>query len=493
MTRRNMLALAFAALTAAAGFCSADYPSAGMRNLSVKADKEGELVVIADIDPASFSLPGESDLLLQPMVYNADSTHCVQLPPVMIAGRTRHIRYSRDPRRMPQDCVLLRSGKEGTYKYVGRAKYEPWMEQARVGLEMRERGCCNNPGREKWLPIARLDLRDRKFAAPDFSVAPPVVSGDKIQELHGKAFVDFPVNLTEIFPAYRKNPEELAKIMATINAVKDNPDATITEITIKGFASPEGSYANNTRLAKGRAESLTKYVRSKYDFPANVFHSDFEPEDWQGLRDSVKVSFLPDRDGLLEIIDSKMAPDAKDAELKKRYPRDYEYLLSTIYPALRHSDYAVKYKIRKYTDIEEIKRVFHERPQNLSISEFHLLASTLPKGSPEYDEVFETAVRMYPDDETSNLNAAVVSVGRGEYDKAGAYLAKAGKSRYSGYIEGILLAKEGDADAARKLLEEASKAGVPEAAEALKRLAETNQSAESTTYLPDPGSKEFVK
>lgn len=493
MTRRNMLALAFAALTAASGFCSADYPSAGMRNLSVKADKGGEFVVIADIDPASFSISGESDLMLQPVVYNADSTHCVQLPPVMIAGRTRHIRYSRDPRCLPQDCILLQSGKGDTFRYVGRAEYEPWMEQSRVGLEMLERGCCNNPEREKWLPIAIIDLRDRKFESPDFSVAPPVVAGDKIQEFHGKAFVDFPVNLTEIFPAYRKNPEELAKIMATINTVKDNPDATITQITIKGFASPEGSYAGNTRLAKARAEALTKYVRSKYDFPANIFHSDFEPEDWQGLRDSVKVSFLPDRDGLLEIIDSKMAPDAKDAEMKKRFPRDYAYLLNNVYPALRHSDYSVRYSIRKYTDLEEIRRVMRERPQNLSLSEFHLLASSLPKRSPEYDEVFETAVRMYPADETSNLNAAVVSIDRGEFAKARAYLAKAGKNRYSDYIEGILLAKEGKADEARLSLEKASKAGVPEANEALRRLAEASQSAESTIYLPDSGSQEFVK
>ena len=42
--------------------------------------------------------------------------------------------------------------------------------------------------------------------------------------------------------------------------------ATITEVWIKGFASPEGSYANNTYLAENRAKALRDYVKSLYRF-----------------------------------------------------------------------------------------------------------------------------------------------------------------------------------------------------------------------------------
>ena len=72
------------------------------------------------------------------------------------------------------------------------------------------------------------------------------------------------MNRTEIHPDYRRNPEELKKILSTIDAVKNDADSKIISISIKGYASPEGSYSNNIRLAKGRTETLKEYVRKQY-------------------------------------------------------------------------------------------------------------------------------------------------------------------------------------------------------------------------------------
>lgn len=52
----------------------------------------------------------------------------------------------------------------------------------------------------------------------------------------------------------------------------------------------------------------------------------------------------------------------------------------------------------------------------------------LPAGSDEYKEVFEIAVRMYPDDPVSNLNAANIALQNRQADKARRYLAKAAPS-----------------------------------------------------------------
>ena len=56
---------------------------------------------------------------------------------------------------------------------------------------------------------------------------------------------------------------------------------TITSLSIKGYASPEGPYANNERLAKGRTEALVDYVRNLYSFPAGLATTSWEAEDWQ--------------------------------------------------------------------------------------------------------------------------------------------------------------------------------------------------------------------
>ena len=82
------------------------------------------------------------------------------------------------------------------------------------------------------------------------------------------------MNRTEIYEDYRRNPIELAKIRATIDTVRNDADTRITSIRIKGYASPEGSYANNTRLAQGRTETLKDYVQRLYNFPSGVMATD---------------------------------------------------------------------------------------------------------------------------------------------------------------------------------------------------------------------------
>ena len=80
----------------------------------------------------------------------------------------------------------------------------------------------------------------------------------------------------------------------------------------------------------------------------------------------------------------------------------YRVLLRDIYPALRHSDYAVRYTIRSFT-VEEARELIYSDPRQLSLNEMFRVAQTMEPGSDAYREVFEIAVRMYPEDPVSNL------------------------------------------------------------------------------------------
>ena len=123
------------------------------------------------------------------------------------------------------------------------------------------------------------------------------------------------------------------------------------------------------------------------------------------------------------------------------YPEEYRFLLDNVYPGLRHSDYAVEYVIRSYADVAEIRELIKTTPQKLSLHEMFVLAQSLEPGSDEYREVFEVAVRMYPEDPVANLNAANIALGRDELDRAEVYLAKAGDAPEAVYARGILAAK----------------------------------------------------
>ena len=278
------------------------------------------------------------------------------------------------------------------------------------------------------------------------------------------------MNRTVIYEDYRRNPIELAKIRATIDTVRNDADTRITSIRIKGYASPEGSYANNTRLAQGRTETLKDYVQRLYNFPSGVMATDYEPEDWAGLERYLKTCTLPDRYGILELVHSGGDPDAREQKIKARYPRDYQFLLREVYPGLRHSDYTVEYVVRAYTDIEEARRIWRTAPGKLSLNEFYRVAESYPAGSDEYNEVFETMVRLYPDDATANLNASNVAMSRGDLVSARKYVAKAGGTPEAVYARGVLAGLDKDYVQARRLLSQAQSMGVKEAADALEQI-----------------------
>jgi tetratricopeptide (TPR) repeat protein len=282
----------------------------------------------------------------------------------------------------------------------------------------------------------------------------------KLRVVNGTAFVDFPVSKTDIRPTYRNNSAELAKITGSIDMVKADSDATITQIAIKGFASPESPYDNNTRLARERTEALKLYVESLYNFDSELITTSYEPEDWAGLERYVEASTLEHKDAILAIIRSTDEPDRKEWLIKNSYPEDYAYLLKSCYPALRHSDYTIRYTLPQYSDPQEIERIMNTAPQRLSLEEFYILAQTYEAGSAELDELWEIAVRMYPNDEIANYNAANSAMDKGDFERALRYLDKAGDRPEVAFSRGCIEVLKEQYEASLPYLERAQKQGV---------------------------------
>ena len=277
----------------------------------------------------------------------------------------------------------------------------------------------------------------------------------KARHLDGSAYLDFPVNQITIHPDYRNNSVELRKIQQTVEAVKNDPYATITSLSIKGYASPEGTYKGNAYLAENRAKALLNYVKDRYDLSGVDLSVDFEPEDWEGLEAAIEEGNLPDKEELLAIIraDEPADWDAREWKLKAlNGGTSYKILLRDVYPALRHSDYRVNYNIRNFS-VDEAKQIIQSDPSKLSLNEMFLVAETYETGSEPFNEVFEVAVRMYPDDPVSNLNAAISAVNTRQLDKAKRYLVKANDCPEKQLAEASILMLEGKLAEAKTLLE----------------------------------------
>lgn len=270
------------------------------------------------------------EVTLTPMLVSDNAADTVRLKSFTIAGRNRYYHGIRNGAPTP---IFLRAGDiDRPINYRDDTPYRDWMATARLVIDTRESGCCNAVEAEGAIPVARLDFVPKTFA-PQYLYISPKAEAVKTRALKASAYIDFPVNKTVIYPDYRRNPAELAKIRATIDSVRTDKDITITSLHITGYASPEGSYANNTRLAEGRTEALKQYVQKLYSFRPGLISTSYVPEDWEGLRAYIAAdTALTCRDELLAIIDSDLAPDAKDWKLRSAYPAVARCCLPTCTP-----------------------------------------------------------------------------------------------------------------------------------------------------------------
>lgn len=428
----------------------------------------GLMTVGMDMKLSDFELPANQVAVFTPAIIGEQDS--LLLRPVGLYSRIRWFQYLRSgdgPVSGADETVIRWSERPDELAYSETVPYAEWMNGSRLVLFRKDYSCCRNMIAEE---CEALSGYREVYFTPVFRYVQPSAEQVKTRELSGRAYIDFPVNRTEIHPDYRGNSRELAKIVGTIDSVRNDADITITSITIKGYASPEGSYANNSRLAKGRTEALKLYVQQLYHFPNDFIQTDYEPEDWAGLREYVETSTLQHRSEILAIIDSQLEPDPKNTKIQTTYPEEYRFLLSTVYPGLRHSDYTIEYMIRSFTDPKEIGELFRAAPQKLNMTEMLLYAHSLEAGSNEFNEVFDTAVRMFPADETANLNAANSAMQRGDLINAGKYLANAGESAEAVYARGMLTALQGDYEGAVALVTRAQSMGLADCGDVIENL-----------------------
>lgn len=439
-----------------------------------------ELMVAIDFNTKDIRPGRDREVVFTPVVVSALTADTLSLPCLRVAGKNRYFTHIRN-KDLAAGEKIYEAGKSDDINYRAEVPWQPWMERCQVRVREDVANCCNPLVPQEITPVANLDYVKEYFVPPFRYVA---LTGDStvVMAAEGRAFVTFVVDRTELKPNYMNNPAEIGKIIASIDKVKNDPDATITSVSIKGFASPEGTYKHNIELAMGRTATLKEYVRKHYNFDQSIMHTDFEPEDWQGLIEWLDTCSLEHRDEILALAKSSMDPDTKDLTIKKKYPEEYAVILKTVYPWLRHSDYKVTYSIKTYVDIEELKRVYAATPERLRPVDFQRVAATYAPDSKEYKEVMMKAVEMYPHDELANINAANITMERGNLDAAAAHLRRAGNSAEATYTRGVLAAQQGSMDRAADLLQTASEQGLEEAAEQLRQLNEVRNKP-TITYL----------
>ena len=409
------------------------------------------------------------------------------LPKVSVKGKDEYLAYERrlslmspkEKRKHVAPYLVKKSNKRTNdtirYRYV--LPYESWMADAKLNVQRDECGCGESTLMSVQPVIDQVTLErilSPYIVNPHFAYVEPKVEVVKSREIQAECFLDFEVNKINIRPEYMNNPRELAKIRVMIDDLKLDPSIKVNRLDIIGYASPEGTLATNKRLSEGRAMALRDYLASRYDFPRNQYHIIFGGENWDGLIDALETLDMDYKNEVLDIIQDIPIEKGRETKLMQlRGGVPYRYLLKNVFPSLRVAICKVNYDIKNF-NVDEAKEAIKRRPQNLSLNEMFLVANTYPKGSQEFIDVFETAVRMYPDSEIANMNAATAALSRNDLISAERYLKKMESQEYwpeYNNAMGILTLLKGDYELAEEYLNKARELGLDVATDNLEELA----------------------
>lgn len=390
-------------------------------NLDV--NRQGKFMTVAmSLKLDSLYLPTNSQLVYTPVLETTSGS--TKMPEIVINGRRQQIMFEREIGKKnfsSQALVVRRNNRhDQTLSYQATIPVEADLKNFDIKLHEDLCGCGD------WQAGNNFELA--KHRQPQLAYIQPKAEAVKVRHLDKRAYIDFPVDKIELHVDYRRNPAQLDSIITTINALKDDKNLEVSSINIHGYASPESPYSHNEYLAKNRAKTLTDYVRRMVKLPNEIFSVSFTPEDWEGLRAYIRESNLEHKSQILAIAnDESLNPDAREWKIKAAYPAEYRFMLDTWYPALRHSDYHITYKVKPF-DVAEAKEILKTKPQQLSLDELFMVAQTYQPGSQDFNDVMETAVRLFPSAPVANLNAAINRINAGDADGAKMYLDKAGNN-----------------------------------------------------------------
>ena len=170
------------------------------------ARTENNLFVKMDLDLSGYStLNSNREVTVTPILVNKEDT--LRLPALTIAGRSRYYLHIREGEEDWPSPALYKASKNLTVPYQASAPFSTWMGKAELVLSAKSCGCCGEPIAATDIPAKTLDLtpKEKVTFRPLFAFVTPKAELVKHREIKGSAYIDFPVNRTELYPDYRRN------------------------------------------------------------------------------------------------------------------------------------------------------------------------------------------------------------------------------------------------------------------------------------------------
>jgi len=170
---------------------------------------------------------------------------------------------------------------------------------------------------------------------------------DKFVTVEDRNYIQFFVGDTRVVDTLGDNRRQLDKITGLVRQIIEQQEFWVDTITLTAASSPEGAYAFNDRLSQGRAQALKRYLVRRYGRSIDtILTVRWVAEDWQELTNRIRTDReVVNRDAILELIVAEKNPDRREQAIRQRFPKEYAYIRSVIYPQLRAVNF--RYSLRR--------------------------------------------------------------------------------------------------------------------------------------------------
>ncbi|MDR0891331.1 MAG: DUF3868 domain-containing protein [Mediterranea sp.] len=402
-----------------------------------EAIHRGDSVYLSmEVKTQGLSMESDRSLTLTPVVRKGDNNKV--FTSVLINGKRRQKLYQRSLKLgqiAPTGYLVVSDRGDkwnlGSIVYHSAIPYEAWMKGA--GIELQEE-MCGCGGHSQQISVERLveQIANEKIVTeykirPQVAFIHPQSEGVKKRSTSYDAYLYFQVGTSAIQPFYQQNAAELGKVERFIGDLRADGNLTLSSISVKGSASIDGNEQGNRQLSDRRASALLHYLIDKGNLPADKASILPGGEDWERFEQLIDKTpeLLNYRAQLHEISSLPVSADQKEARVKSlEGGKVYQTLGQYVFPQMRRVVCRVDYQVRSFS-IDEAKQVYAAHPQQLSLEELFGLANSYRDDLLRFGELFETAVRLYPDDKIANLNAAASYLQQGNAERAQSYLSKA--------------------------------------------------------------------
>ena len=260
--------------------------------------------------------------------------------------------------------------------------------------------------------------------------AQAAISPDGFQRINAKkqeAAIKFLIQQAQLRQSELKN-NSVQEFVRLLNQISKNREGLkLNDVEVSAYASPDGGFELNDRLAMERQKNTQKYVEQelrKAQLNNASVDAKYTAEDWDGFQELVKASNIQDKDVILRVLSMYKDPQEREQQIKN-ISSAFSELADGILPQLRRSRMIINYETVGRSN-EQIQQQLKADPTKLNIEEI-LYAATLVDEKNAREDIYKLATEVYPNDARAYNNIAVMEYAAGNLDAAKKYLEQAQK------------------------------------------------------------------